>query len=67
MKTQVTLKEWNETEYREIPCSSLSQAIAIMNESKSDTIILCITDEDSTGEITLSTLSAHPEVIAYNV
>ena len=64
MKAKVTLKEWNGTEYVIVDCSSLSSALAIMNNSTN--VILEIIDEDSTGEITIQQSGASPEIIAFN-
>ncbi len=66
MKIQIELQKWNnETKsFDAVENVTLSQALLLMGESSN--YQLTITDEDSTGELTIQTCTSSPEVVAYN-
>jgi hypothetical protein len=60
----VTLLEWKDEKYSSIECDSLSRAIVMMADDPS--LMLLVEDGQSSGQLSISTLTSSPEVISYN-
>lgn len=61
----VSLYEWNGMDYDLIPCLYLSSALAIMEENKN--VVMEITDNDSTADLTICIPASSPEIISFNL